>query len=163
MTVVTNTGPLIALAKADRLDLLEQLFGQVQIPSAVYRELLAGKEPDVTCLDKALARFIKVEQVSSIPSEVLIATLRLDRGEQQAIALAYELGALLVMDDQLGRAAARRLRLPVTGLIGVLIQAKQAGLILAVIPLLDVIRQRGYWLSNDLLQTAARLAGETIP
>ena len=67
---------------------------------------------------------------------------------------------LLVIDDRLGRAAARRLGLAVTGTVGVLIRAKEVGLVPAVCPLLEEIRQQGYWLSDALLVTAARLAGE---
>jgi predicted nucleic acid-binding protein len=160
MIVVSDTGPLIALAKADRLHILERLFGQVKIPPAVHRELLAGRWPEAARLDEALSRFIQVVQLSPFPSKVQTETLRLDPGERQAIALAYELGALIVVDDRLGRAAARRLDLPVTGTVGVLIQAKEAGLIPAVCPLLEEIRQRGYWLSEALLETAARLAKE---
>jgi predicted nucleic acid-binding protein len=65
------------------------------------------------------------------------------------------------MDDRLGRAAARRLGLTLTGLVGVLIRAKETGLISAVRPLLNEIRQKGYWLSEELLDAAAKLAGES--
>lgn len=161
MTVVSNTGPLIALAKVDHLHLLEQLLGQVHIPPAVYRELLAKSGPELACLDEALTRFIELTQVPRMAPEVKIATLRLDLGEQQAIALAYEFKALLVIDDHLGRTAARRLGLTITGLGGVLIRAKERGLVPAVRPLLDEIRQRGYWLSDELLDVVARLARES--
>jgi len=161
MTVVSNTGPLIALAKADRLSLLERLFKQVHIPPAVHRELLAKSGPEVARLDDALAGFIQVTPTPRIPPEVKAATSRLGPGEQQAIALAYELKAPLVIDDRLGRAAARRLGLAITGLAGVLIRAKETGLIPSVRPLLDEIRRQGYWLSDELLDIAARLAGES--
>jgi hypothetical protein len=160
MSVVSNTGPLIALAKADQLSLLERLFGQVLIPPAVHRELLAKSGREAARLDDALTCFIEVSQAPQLTPEVKVATLRLGPGERQAIALAYEGKALLVIDDRLGRAAARRLGLAITGLAGVLIRAKEAGLIAAVRPLLEEIRQRGYWLSDELLDVAARLAGE---
>ncbi len=60
MIVVSNTGPLIALAKANQLVLLKQLFGQVLIPPAVHRELLAKSGPESARLDKALMGSIKV-------------------------------------------------------------------------------------------------------
>jgi uncharacterized protein len=91
---------------------------------------------------------------------VEVATLRLDPGEQEAIALAHEMGLLLVMDDQLGRLAARRLNLLVTGVVGVLLRAREAKLIPLVRPVLEQMRARGYWLSDELLDVAARLAGE---
>jgi predicted nucleic acid-binding protein len=93
---------------------------------------------------------------------VKTVTLRLGPGEQQAIALAYELKTLLLIDDRLGRTAARRLGLPITGLAGVLIQAKEANLIPAVLPILDEVRWRGYWLCDELLEAVAKLTGETI-
>jgi predicted nucleic acid-binding protein len=160
MTIVSNTGPLIALAKVNQLSLLERLFGQTQIPPAVHRELWAERGPEAAHLDEALTRFITVGQLPLFPPEVQGATLRLGLGEQQAIALAYELKMLLLIDDRLGRRAARRLRLRVIGLVGVLIRAKEASLVPAARPLLEEIRQRGYWLSDELLDLAARLAGE---
>ena len=64
------------------------------------------------------------------------------------------------MDDRLGREAARRLGLAVTGTAGVVVQAKQENLITSVRELLEQIRDRGYWLSDELIEAAARLAGE---
>jgi len=160
MTVVCDTGPLIALAKVDQLQLLEQLFGDVEIPQAVHRELLAKSGPESARLDRALASFVQVKTLPDFAVAVKSATLRLAPGEQQAVALAHELRTLLVMDERLGRAAGRRLGLSVTGSVGVLIRAKERGLVAAVRPLLDGIRQRGYWLSDALVDAAAKLAGE---
>jgi predicted nucleic acid-binding protein len=161
VTVVSNTGPLIALAKADRLVLLEGLFGQVLIPPAVHRELLAKSGPESARLDEALLGLIEVTQLPPLSPEVKTATLRLDAGEKQVVALAYERKAsLVIIDERLGRAAARRLGLEVTGLVGVLVRAKETGLIPAVCPMLEEIRQRGYWLSDEILDMAAKLAGE---
>lgn len=55
MPVVSDTGPLIALAKADNLSVLKRLFGQILIPPAVYRELMAKSGPEAERLDRALA------------------------------------------------------------------------------------------------------------
>lgn len=162
MTVVSNTGPLIALAKANRLDLLKQLFGQVEIPPAVHRELFASQTPEAARLDEALSRFVRIAPLSVIPPEVQTITAQLGAGEQQAIALAFERKMLLLMDDRAGRTVARHFGLSVTGLIGILVQAKARGLIPTVLPLLREIRERGYWLVDELLGEAARLAGEKI-
>lgn len=161
MSIVTNTGPLIGLAKIEQLSLLERLFGLVHIPPAVHRELMAKSGPEAGRLDEALARFIQLAPAPQLPPEVKMATLRLDLGEQQAIALAYELKMLLIIDDRLGRAAARQLNLAVTGLVGVLIQGKEAGLIPMVGLMLEKIRRQGYWLSDELVDTAKKLAGES--
>jgi hypothetical protein len=66
----------------------------------------------------------------------------------------------VIIDERLGRAAARRLGLEVTGLAGVLVRAKETKLLPAVRPILEEIRRRGYWLSDELLDEAAKLAGE---
>jgi predicted nucleic acid-binding protein len=160
VTVVSDTGPLIALAKVNQLRLLEQLYGQVRIPPAVHRELLAKRGPEAARLDDALAHFIGVAPVVQLSPEVEVATLGLDPGEGEAIALAYGRRTLLVIDDFLGRVAARRLGLSITGVVGLLIRAKEAALIPAVRPLLGEIRRQGYWLSDELLDVATRLAGE---
>lgn len=96
-----------------------------------------------------------------MPLEVEEATSRLGPGERQAIALACEQDALLLMDDRQGRIAARRLGLTVSGVVGVLIQAKAAGLISSVREVLEEIRLQGYWLSGAVLEAATRQAGET--
>ncbi len=157
---VSDTGPLIALAKVDQLRLLNALFDKVLIPPAVYRELLAKSGAEADCLDRALQDFIELAPALQIPPEVTVATSSLDRGEREAVALAYSRQALLIIDERLGRVAARRLDLTVTGVVGVIMQAKLSGLLSQVIPVLEEMRQRGYWLSDDVLDVAARLAGE---
>jgi predicted nucleic acid-binding protein len=96
MPVVSDTGPLIAFAKADCLAILKRMFGQIHIPPAVYRELMAKSGPEAERLDYALFDFIITTAAPSIPAEVEEATSRLGPGEKQAIALAYEQGALLL-------------------------------------------------------------------
>jgi uncharacterized protein len=160
--VISNTGPLIALAKADQLALLEGLFGHVLIPPAVHRELLAKSGPESARLDQALRGLIKVTPSPSLAPEVKIVTAGLDAGEQQVVALAYEREAsLVIIDERLGRAAARRMGLTVTGLVGVLVRAKEARLVTMVRPLLEQVRQRGYWLSDEIIELATRLAEES--
>jgi predicted nucleic acid-binding protein len=158
--VVSDTGPLIALAKVDQLHLLEALFDKVLIPPAVYRELLAKSGTEADRLDRALQNFIELSPALQIPPEVEIATLNLDRGEREAVALAYTHKALLVIDERLERVAARTLGLTVTGVVGVVIQAKLSGLLHDVLSVLEAMRQRGYWLSDDVMDIAAQLAGE---
>ena len=160
MAIVTNTGPLIVLAKIDQLKLLQQMFTTVAIPPAVHRELLAKSGMEVSRLDAALTQFIEVVAEPELPPAVKIVTDHLDAGEQQAIALAHARNTTLIIDERLGRQAARQLGLSVTGSTGVLIEAKQRGFIPAVRPLLEAARHQGYWLSDELIAVATRLAGE---
>ena len=158
--VVSNTGPLLALAKADRLTVIEAMYGVVQIPPAVHRELLAKTGPEAQCLDDAFASFVRVVHLPPLPAKVDHLTQRLGPGEQQAIALAFSNSGLLLIDDQAGRKAARQLGVEVTGAVGVLLEAKRVGHIHMVKPILETIRRHGYWLSDALVETALQIANE---
>jgi predicted nucleic acid-binding protein len=162
MNVVSNTGPLIALAKIDRLALLQQLFGEVFIPPVVHRELLGKAGAEANRLDQALATFVHVHAapIAGREPEVAAAIQTLDAGERDAVVLSYQLGLSLIIDDRLGRQAARRLGLAVAGSAGVLIQAQRRGLIASVRQELEMMRSHGYWLSDDLIEAAAKFAGE---
>jgi predicted nucleic acid-binding protein len=159
--VVSNTGPIVALAKADHLPLLRVLYGEVLIPPAVHRELLAKAGPEAQRIDDGLAGFLRVTPISQSPEEVDRLTSGLGAGEQQAICLALEIGGLLVMDDRAGRKAAGQLGIATTGVVGVLLKAKQEGHLPMVRPVLEIIRHHGYWLSDALVEAAMRLAGES--
>ena len=158
--IAADTGPLVALAKINQLTILSHLFGDIFVPPAVRRELLAkiGREADY--LDEAFSKIITVAPSPAIPTVVEVAISLLDKGEQEAIALAYERQLVLLIDERLGRVAARHLNLAVTGTAGVLLQAKQQGLITAVSPLLQEARQKGYWLSEEFLTLVAKMAEE---
>ena len=95
------------------------------------------------------------------PEEVDRLTSGLGAGEQQAICLALETGGLLVIDDRAGRKAAGQLGIATTGVVGVLLKAKQDGQLPMVGPVLEIIRRHGYWLSDAVVETAMRLAGES--
>jgi predicted nucleic acid-binding protein len=86
----------------------------------------------------------------------------LSHGERYAIALAILQKEPLVIDDRLGRQVARALGVSVVGTVGVLIQAKKAGLILEVRSLMQEMRSAGYWLSDELIERAANQAGEGV-
>jgi len=160
MSITSDTGPLIALAKVDLLNLLKTAFLEVMIPPSVHRELLAGSGEDAGHLHEALGEYIKLTDLSDPPRMVVRAVGRLGAGEREAIALAAQTGTPLLIDDRLARTVARQLGVKVTGTAGILVEIKRAGLLPAVRPILEEIRRRGYYLSDALIDTAARLAGE---
>ncbi len=163
MTIASDTGPLIALAKIDQLPLLQKLFTEVLVPLAVQSELLAKRGPETANLEAFMQEGgIRTVPLSPIPAQVRLITRRLGEGEQQAIALAHEKNALLLIDEHLGRFAARKLELAVTGVVGVLIKAKRMGQLEYVLPLLQSLRLRGYWLSEAVLAAAAAQSGEHV-
>lgn len=159
MSIASNTGPLIALAKIDRLTLLGSLFSRVLVPPAVRRELMAKGTPESDRLDRAFDTYISVQPAAPLSEEIEQLTTGLGAGEQQAIALARHAAVPLLIDERLGRAAARRAQIAVTGTVGVLIEAQRRGLVAEIRSLLDDLRQRGYWLSDELLEAAVRLGG----
>ena len=85
----------------------------------------------------------------------------LDPGESEAIALAVEMRAdFLLIDENLGRATALRLGLSITGLLGVLLVAKQQKLIPEVAPQIEALLAGVFWLSSDVIARILRQAGE---
>ncbi|MCB0014221.1 MAG: DUF3368 domain-containing protein [Anaerolineales bacterium] len=148
------------LAKIDQLPLLSLLFENISIPPAVYRELMAKRGAESQRLDAAFNQYIDITREPDLSASVRVVTQHLDAGEQQAIALAHNSSTLLVIDERLGRQAARQIGLTITGSVGLLVRAKKLGHLSAVAPLLQQARQQGYWLSDDLITTATRLAGE---
>ena len=125
MIIISDTTPVISLIKINRLDLLEELFGEVLIPDAVFRELTTNvtfkEEADIV----KSSEFIKVSSIQNRKSlEILQAASGLDAGESEAIILADELKSdVLIIDERRGRKVAQNLGIAITGTIGILIQA----------------------------------------
>ena len=94
----------------------------------------------------------------------MVAALRLlvDPGESEAIALAYEKGLRIIVDDRKAREVAQRIGVPVTGTVGLLLKAKQEGVIANVRPLLDALDANHFRISDDLRAEALKLAGESL-
>jgi len=151
MTIVSNTSPLINLARIGELDILQQLYGTLTIPDAVWQEVVIDGAGLPGAAQVKSSGWIRVQTVKNIQ---LVQALRqeLDPGEAEAIALALEINAeLLLMDERLGRETARHLGLSYTGLIGALIEAKRKGIIHAIKPRLEALRNiAGFRLSRAL-------------
>ena len=162
MKIVSNTGPIIGLAKIRKLDLLKAFSEQVLIPPFVKKELFGKTGIESEQIEYALNNFIQTVNPLAVDSETERIIADLDEGEKQAIGLASTMGgnAVLLLDDQAGRRAAAKLRIPTTGLVGFLILAKEKGYISNVGPLLAELRRNGYWLSDQVIEMAKRLAGE---
>jgi uncharacterized protein len=139
--IISDTSAITNLAAIQHLDLLFQLYDRVTIPEAVYRELAEIEPPVPGTLEVQTVPWIKVRQVlNSEVVERLRVEAKLDPGESEAIALALELNAdLLLIDERRGRAEANRLGVRITGLLGILVEAKQRKLIVAVKPLMDAL------------------------
>lgn len=158
MVVVSDTSPITNLIQIGRLDLLRQLFASVLIPSAVYGEL-CEIDWQKGVLDGQAWISIRVplhaENVRRFDGD-------LDLGEAEAIALALEVHPdFLLMDEQRGRHRADELGLPVVGLLGVLMRAKNAGLIQAVEPVMEeLVTQAGFRIHPTLYRDVLTQVGE---
>lgn len=127
IVVVADTSPIRYLLGIGEIDLLEKLYGQVVVPNVVLEELQAEDSlPVVRAWAGTLPPWVRVQA----PTKPLTVTLsNLHRGESQAIALAEELqAALLLIDDRVGVYVALGRGLTITGTLGVLVEAAQAGL-----------------------------------
>jgi len=156
--VASNSSIIIALARICHLDLLENLFKKVIVPEAVWKEVAVEGKPG---REKILrAGFIHVEKTGN---KRLVAFLEefVDRGEAEAIVLALELNAdLLLIDDRDARNLAKKLGLQVMGTPGVLALAKYMGLIQEVKPIIDKLVETGFWRSRRILEEFLRELGE---
>jgi predicted nucleic acid-binding protein len=162
MIAVSDTGPIIGLAKANRLALLKNLFEKVLIPPMVRKELFAKTGDEAEWIDSALTDFIQVFEIRPIDETAKLILEGLGEGERQAIGIAASMGndAILLIDDLAGRQAAEKLNIKITGLVGVLLLAKERGLIKSVSDIIEEIRSKGYWLSNSIVDIAKQVAGE---
>lgn len=157
--VVTNTTPIIALSLIGQLDLLWALYGEVLAPSAVVAEVMAGGIRRVGASELRQAHWLRRVDLADPGRADLLADL--DRGEAEAIALAQELKAdLLIVDERLARRHAQHLGIPITGTLGVLLKAKQVGLIVEVRPLIVRLEEGGIRLGASLMGRTLELAGE---
>ena len=161
MKVVSNTSPLINLAWIGRLELLHELYGAIHIPEAVWHEIVVQGSGQLGAKEVSHASWIKT---CAVDNKLLVLALHqeLDAGEAEAIALAMEQKAeLLLMDERLGRETARYFGLNYTGVIGVLIEAKQRRLIGSIKEQLDSLRtMAGFHISQPLYLRILQDQGE---
>lgn len=133
--VLANAGPLIALGKLNRLELLADLYCDVQTTPVVYDEVvtqgLARGAPDALTVRLFWQRHgWSVVEVSSVVLDAYMPPVILDAGEHELLALAQTLtDSLVLLDDEVARAEARRLQLQVRGTLGILVQAYRARLL----------------------------------
>jgi len=150
---VSDASVLIALGRIRRQRLLLKLFGKVLITPKVQKEVF-GK--------RRIPRWVIVKQVcQDTVEEVTQQTgLKPEKGETEAIALAYRLQTVLLIDDRKGRKAAQKLGVPVMGTLRLLLEAKRKGIIRQVKPLLVALERTGRYLDKRLRQWVLEEAGE---
>jgi len=157
--VISNSSPLQYLYQADVLDLLPALFGQVCVPEAVVAELEEGRRRSVSLPTLAELSWLQVRTVRN--RTLLPLVTHLGDGEKEVLALGRELSdALLLLDDRDARRHAHALELAISGTLGVLLLAKERGILDAVRPVLDRLQALRFRLDARTRQSVLELAGE---
>jgi predicted nucleic acid-binding protein len=138
-TIISDTSCFIALSNIGALYLLQALYKQIATTEDIAQEF---GEP--------LPDWVEVVAVADKTKQLLLE-IQVDKGEASAIALALESESpFLILDDFRARKLASSLKLSYTGTLGVILAAKQRGIIPSIKPLLEKIKQTNFRLSPDL-------------
>ncbi|MDZ7808285.1 MAG: DUF3368 domain-containing protein [Gracilimonas sp.] len=136
--IIADTSCLVLLEKINEFDVLQKLYKKIIITPEVANEF--GSE---------LPEWIEVHSVEDQKYQKLLE-ITVDPGEASAIALAVEIGGLVILDDQKARKLAFDLELDVTGTLGILIDATQSNYISSFSNVLDRIKRTNFYISDDL-------------
>lgn len=148
-TIISDTSCLILLEKIGELDILHKLFGTIITTAEVAEEF--GQQ---------LPFWFELRQPANKNYQSIIE-VSVDKGEASAIALAIELdNCLLIIDDLKGRKLAHQLGLTIIGTIGIIVDAKLAGLIPSVKPILAKIKSTNFRITEQLELLILKKAGE---
>lgn len=161
MIIVSDTSPVSNLILIRRLRVLRKVFSEIVVPPAVDAEIRALKQFDKDLSEYENAGWIKIIAPQNQQKLQTFKT-KLDEGEAQAIVVALETNCdLLLMDERIGTNIARREGLNTIGLIGVLIKAKQKGIIESIGEVLSELRsQAGFWIGEELERKILKEIGE---
>lgn len=158
MIVISDTSSISNLIQIGRLDLLHQLFGQIIITTSVFEEL------SVIEIQRQALHEISWIEIKTPHNRNLVNSLLkdLDIGEAESIVLAIELGAKhLIIDEFKGRIVAENLGINIVGVLGILIMAKNNGLIPVVKPIIEELLQVGFRLNQQLIAKVLYKLDET--
>ncbi|MEI8203754.1 MAG: DUF3368 domain-containing protein [Bacteroidota bacterium] len=155
---ISNTTPIITLLSISRIELLRDIYSKIIIPKGVYDEIEQGKDK-AYYTDLSKLNWIEIKDISD--REPLKYLHELDKGEAEVIVLANEINAdLVIIDERLGREYAEYFNLNITGSMGVLLKAKELGLIKEIKPLIKQMVNNGIWLSPKLIEKITSIAKE---
>ncbi|WP_258083231.1 DUF3368 domain-containing protein [Thermococcus thermotolerans] len=162
MIVVADSGPLIALAKIGKLHVLHDLFGTVVIPKAVWIEVVERGEGKPGSEEVKNAKWVEVIEVRDTLG-VEILEREIERGEAEAIVLARELNAsLLLLDEKIPRIIAKSLGLKVAGSLAVLFMAKKKGILDEDLDsLIGKLRRKGVYFSDKVVEALKEIYSKT--
>ncbi|MEA5507592.1 DUF3368 domain-containing protein [Halotia wernerae UHCC 0503] len=154
-----NTSPLIFLTKGSFLDLLLLISPSIIVPASVAAEIQAYGSTDVTAAALKNTDWLVVQETPPIPN--VIQNWDLGLGESAVLTWGYaNPGTEVILDDLAARRCAATLGIPVRGTLGIVIAAKQRGVIPAARPVLEQLRLCGMYLSDRVINQALALVEE---
>ena len=160
--IIADAGPLIALSRIEKLDILQQVFQQITITTIVRDEILENDHcKDKVEINKAInTGWIKIQKVDMKDWKAI--NIGVDAGEASAIYLARQAAdsTLLIIDDQAGRAEAKYQRLTIIGTAAVIGMAKMQGYILSAKDVLHALCEAGYYIGDAIIETVLKDIGE---
>lgn len=160
MNIVADSSVLIALSTLGELELLKDLFGEVFIPKAVWREVVEEGRGQIGAEEVQAAReWLKVKETKQEALKMVLNTF-LDEGEAEAIALALEFDALVLLDEKDARKFAELTGIKVLGTVGILILAKRQNIVKSLRNKLEELEMAGFRLSSGIHEKALESVGE---
>ena len=157
--VICNTSPLQYLHQADLLHLLQSLFGSVTVPPAVVAELNIGRRRGVSLPDVTALPWLSVQPVRN--HRLLPLVTGLGNGEKEVLALGLQTADhLLVLDDRDARRHAVAAGLEITGTLGILLLAKEHGLLNSVRTAVERLQALRFHLGASTHRKVLALANE---
>jgi len=156
---VINTSPLIFLSKGGFIDLLQVLNSEIIVPEAVKNEIEAYGKDDITAKTLQETDWLVVRKTPTIPR--IIQNWDLGAGESEVLAWGYvEKGTEIIVDDLAARRCAMSFNISVRGTLGLVLIAKQRGIISQARPVLEQLKLTGMYLAQSIIDKALAKIGE---
>jgi predicted nucleic acid-binding protein len=156
--VVTNASPFILLCKSGLVDLLPELFSEIYMPERVSIEIIEGNDIAAEKLHDYEETWI-LRVLPTVAEEVLIWNL--GNGETDVLSFAYgNENITALVDDRAARKCAATLNIKTLGTGGILLLAKNRGLIDSVGEALEELQNAGLYISNEIVELLRKQAGE---
>lgn len=157
--IICDTSPIQYLHQLDLLHIFQKLVGKIIVPPDVANELEEGRIRGYNLPEIRSLNWVSVRTPISMAALPLVKDL--GPGESQVLALALESkDSLVILDDFLAREVAQSLNIKFRGALGILLDAKKAGFIPSVAPLIDQLQKLSFRLSKETRINILKLAGE---
>jgi len=148
-TIISDTSCIIVLDKIGELNILKELYGTVIVTKEIQEEF-----------GSTLPGWFEIKEVKDLNYQKILETI-VDKGEASAIALTLELdNPVLIIDDLKGRKLAKKLNLNITGTLGIILKAKEKGIIKSTKGVFEKLKQSNFRISEKVETELLKLSGE---